>query len=307
MADVIFDAPIAQAPAKPSAVFRGLLHNPAILFGGTVIAIVLLMALLAPWLGTIDPTGINPIARNKVPGAEFFFRTDTGERIKMVAWFGTDGLGRDIYSRVVYGARVSLLVGVAVALISVVCGLFFGLLAGFFRLLDAVIMRIMDGLMAIPSILLAIALITLARPGLGIVIVAIIVPEVPRVVRVVRAVVLSIRGQPYIESAIAGGTKNMKLLLRHVLPNTLAPLIVQSTYVCASAMLIEAGLSFLGAGVPLEVPSWGNIISQGKTFFQIAPWTILIPGAFLAVTVLAVNLLGDGLRDRLDPRLARRL
>jgi len=168
-------------------------------------------------------------------------------------------------------------------------------------------MRVMDGIMAIPSILLAIALITLTRPGLGIVIVAIVIPEVPRIVRVVRAVVLSIRSQPYIESAIAGGTRNTRLLLRHVMPNTLAPLIVQSTYVCASAMLIEAGLSFLGAGVPPEVPSWGNIIAQGRTFFQIAPWTILIPGAFLALTVLAVNLRGDGLRDRLDPRLARRL
>ena len=182
-----------------------------------------------------------------------------------------------------------------------------GVFAGFLPRFDAFVMRVMDGLMAIPSILLAIALITLARPGLGIVIVAIVIPEVPRIVRVVRAVVLSIRSQPYIESAIAGGTKNWKLLTRHILPNTLAPLIVQSTYVCASAMLIEASLSFLGAGVPPEVPSWGNIIAQGRTFFQIAPWTIMIPGAFLAVTVLAVNLLGDGLRDRLDPRLARRL
>jgi peptide/nickel transport system permease protein len=182
-----------------------------------------------------------------------------------------------------------------------------GLLCGYFRALDAIVMRIMDGVMAIPSILLAIALITLTRPGLGIVIVAIVIPEVPRIVRVVRAVVLAIRAQPYIESAIAGGTRHVKLLWRHVLPNTLAPLIVQATYVCASAMLIEAGLSFLGAGVPPEVPSWGNIIAQGRTFFQIAPWSILIPGGFLALTVLAVNLLGDGLRDRLDPRLARRL
>ena len=168
-------------------------------------------------------------------------------------------------------------------------------------------MRVMDGIMAIPTILLAIALITLTRPGLGIVIVAIVIPEVPRIVRVVRSVVLSIRSQSYVESAIAGGTRNTKLLMRHILPNTLAPLIVQATYVCASAMLIEAGLSFLGAGVPPEIPSWGNIIAQGRTFFQIAPWSILIPGVFLAVTVLAVNMLGDGLRDRLDPRLARRM
>jgi peptide/nickel transport system permease protein len=147
----------------------------------------------------------------------------------------------------------------------------------------------------------------LTRPGLGIVIVAIVIPEVPRVARVVRSVVLSIRSQPYVESAVAGGTRSLKLLVRHILPNTLAPLIVQATYVCASAMLIEAGLSFLGAGVPPEIPSWGNIIAQGRTFFQIAPWSILIPGAFLALTVLAVNMLGDGLRDRLDPRLARRM
>jgi peptide/nickel transport system permease protein len=307
MADVIFDAPIAQAPAKPSAVFRGLLHNPAILFGGTVIAIVLLMALLAPWLGTIDPTGINPIARNKVPGAEFFFRTDTGERIKMVAWFGTDGLGRDIYSRVVYGARVSLLVGVAVALISVVCGLFFGLLAGFFRLLDAVIMRIMDGLMAIPAILLAIAMVSLFRSSVWTVIIAITVPQVPGVVRLVRSIVLSVREEPYVEAAVTLGTSTPKLLWRHVLPNTIAPMIVQGTFICASAILIEAILSFLGIGVPPEVPTWGNIMAEGRQVFSLFPHNIIYPGVFLAMTILAVNVLGDGLRDALDPKMAKRV
>ena len=307
MADVIFDSPIAQAPAKPSAVLRGLLHNPAILFGGTVIAIVLLMALLAPWLGTIDPTGINPIARNKVPGAEFFFRTDTGERIKMVAWFGTDGLGRDIYSRVVYGARVSLLVGVAVALISVVCGLFFGLLAGFFRLLDAVIMRIMDGLMAIPAILLAIAMVSLFRSSVLTVIIAITVPQIPGVVRLVRSIVLSVREEPYVEAAVTLGTSTPKLLWRHVLPNTIAPMIVQGTFICASAILIEAILSFLGIGVPPEIPTWGNIMAEGRQVFSLYPHNIIYPGVCLAFTILAVNVLGDGLRDTLDPKMAKRV
>ena len=220
MADVILDTPIAAAPAKPAAAFRKLLHNPAVMFGGAVIAIVLLMALLAPWLGTIDPTAINPIARNKVPGAEITLRTDTGERIKMIALFGTDSLGRDVYSRVVYGARISLLVGVSVALISVACGLFIGLLAGFFRILDAIIMRIMDGLMAIPAILLAIAMVSLFRSSVWTVIIAITVPQVPGVVRLVRSIVLSVREEPYVEAAVTLGTSTPKLLWRHVLPNT---------------------------------------------------------------------------------------
>jgi peptide/nickel transport system permease protein len=250
------------------------------------------MTLAAPLIAG-DPFRQTPINRLRPPSERY--------------WFGTDQYGRDVFSRTVYGARVSLIVGFGVAVLSSLIGLAIGLVCGYFRRIDGIVMRAMDGIMAIPSILLAIALITLTRPGLGIVIVAILIPEVPRVVRVVRSVVLSIRSQPYIESAIAGGTRNTKLLARHILPNTLAPLIVQATYVCASAMLIEAGLSFLGAGVPPEIPSWGNIIAQGRTFFQIAPWSILIPGAFLAATVLAVNMLGDGLRDRLDPRLARRL
>jgi peptide/nickel transport system permease protein len=295
MADVILDTPAAPAPVKPNAVLRGLLHNPAVLFGGTVIAIVLLMALLAPWLGTIDPTGINPIARNKVPGAEFFFRTDTGERIKMVAWFGTDGLGRDVYSRVVYGARVSLLVGVSVALISIVFGLFIGLLAGFFRLLDAIIMRIMDGLMAIPAILLAIAMVSLFRSSVWTVIIAITVPQVPGVVRLVRSIVLSVREEPYVEAAVTLGTSTPKLLWRHVLPNTIAPMIVQAI------------LSFLGIGVPPEVPTWGNIMAEGRQVFSLFPHNIIYPGVFLAMTILAVNILGDGLRDTLDPKMAKRV
>ena len=273
-------------------VVTAIRRNPTIFVGALLLSALVAVAIAAPWL-VGDPFRQAPINRLRPPSERF--------------WFGTDQFGRDVFTRTVYGARVSLVVGLSVAALASLIGLAIGLLCGYFRWLDGIAMRVMDGIMAIPTILLAIALITLTRPGLGIVIVAIVIPEVPRIVRVVRSVVLSIRGQPYVESAIAGGTRNTKLLVRHILPNTLAPLIVQATYVCASAMLIEAGLSFLGAGVPPEIPSWGNIIAQGRTFFQIAPWSILIPGAFLAVTVLAVNMLGDGLRDRLDPRLARRM
>ena len=280
---------IASPLARAATAIR---RNPTIFIGSVLLAALVALTLAAPWVAG-DPFRQAPVNRLRPPSEPF--------------WFGTDQFGRDVFSRTVYGARVSLIVGFAVAALSSLIGLAVGLVCGYFKRIDAVIMRAMDGIMAIPSILLAIALITLTRPGLGIVIAAIVIPEVPRVVRVVRSVVLSIRAQPYVESAIAGGTRNAKLLVRHILPNTLAPLIVQATYVCASAMLIEAGLSFLGAGVPPEIPSWGNIIAQGRTFFQIAPWSIFIPGAFLAVTVLAVNMLGDGLRDRLDPRLARRL
>ena len=279
-------------PPRRFSLATAIRRNPTIAFGGILLFLLVAVAVIGPsFVG--DPLKIAPVNRLRPPSERW--------------WFGTDQFGRDVFTRTIYGSRVSLIVGLSVGAFSSLLGLAMGLACGYFRRIDAVVMRVMDGLMAIPSILLAIALITLTRPGLGIVIVAIVIPEVPRIVRVVRSVVLSIRAQPYIESAIAGGTRNIKLLWRHVLPNTLAPLTVQATYVCASAMLIEAGLSFLGAGVPPEVPSWGNIIAQGRTFFQIAPWTILIPGGFLALTVLAVNLLGDGLRDRLDPRLARRL
>ena len=283
---------LIDEPKRRFSLWQAIRRNPTIAFGGVLLALLLLVAIFGPqFVG--DPFKISPRDRLRPPSERF--------------WFGTDQFGRDVFTRTVWGARVSLIVGLSVAAISSILGLVLGLLCGYFRRVDGLVMRVMDGVMAIPSILLAIALITLTKPGLGIVIVAIVIPEVPRIVRVVRSVVLSIRSQPYVESAIAGGTRSMRLLVRHVLPNTLAPLIVQATFVCASAMLIESGLSFLGAGVPPEVPSWGNIIAQGRTFFQIAPWNILIPGAFLAVTVLAVNLLGDGLRDRLDPRLARRL
>jgi peptide/nickel transport system permease protein len=234
-----------------------------------------------------------PANRLKPPSAEF--------------WFGTDPLGRDVFARSVYGARISLIVGLSVAVLSVTIGLVIGLAAGYFRGLDNFLMRIMDGLMAIPAILLAIALVSLNRASVGIVIIAITIPEIPRVVRLVRSVVLTTREQPYIEAAIGGGSRSGKIIVRHILPSTIAPLIVQATYITASAILVEAGLSFLGAGVPPEVATWGNMIASSRLLLARAPWTIFFPGACLALVVLAVNLLGDGLRDRLDPRLARRM
>ena len=207
----------------------------------------------------------------------------------------------------IYGARVSLIVGISVALISAASGLLIGIVTGYVRWLDNIVMRIMDGLMAVPAILLAIALVSLSKASLRTVILAIVIPEIPRVTRLVRSVVLSIREEPYVEAARALGAPLPLLLARHVLPNTLAPLVVQATFVCASAILVEAILSFLGVGIPPETPTWGNIMAEGRVLFRLFPHNILYPGVFLAATVLAVNMLGDGLRDTLDPRVGRRL
>jgi peptide/nickel transport system permease protein len=282
-------------------------QNRSVLMGGAILAVILLIGLTAPLLGTRDPAQIDPVSRNKRPGAVRVLTGADGREVTTTYWMGTDSLGRDIYSRVLYGARVSLLVGVSVALISVAVGLVIGLLAGYLRWLDGFVMRIMDGLMAVPAILLAIALVSLSTAGLRAVILAIVIPEVPRVVRLVRSVVLSIREEPYIEAAIALGARTVPLIVRHVLPNALAPLIVQATYVCASAIVIEAILSFLGVGIPPETPTWGNIMAEGRALFRVFPHNILFPGIFLAATVLAVNIMGDGLRDSLDPRLRKRL
>jgi peptide/nickel transport system permease protein len=179
--------------------------------------------------------------------------------------------------------------------------------AGYFRWIDAIVMRIMDGLMAIPGILLAIALVSISGASLMTVLIAITVPEVPRVVRLVRSIILSVRNEPYVEAAVSLGTPTLKLMLRHLVPNTMAPLIVQGTYVFASAILTEAILSFLGAGVPPETSSWGNIMAEGRSYFQLIPGLVLYPGLLLSLTVLSVNILGDALRDALDPRMSRRL
>jgi peptide/nickel transport system permease protein len=293
--------------AKPKSAFRRALREPSVIFGLIVLFIVIMAAMFAPYLGTVDPANISPAARNKIPGAEFTIRTDTGERISQVARFGTDSLGRDVYSRVIYGARVSIIVGFSVAMISVFIGTILGILAGFFRWLDPIIMRIMDGLMAIPGILLAIALVSLFRAGVLAVVIAIVVPEIPRVVRLVRSIVLGVREEPYIEAAVTLGTPTLSLLWRHVLPNAIAPLLVQGTFICASAILIEAILSFLGIGIPPEIPTWGNIMAEGRQVFRLLPHNILYPGIVLGFTILAVNVLGDGLRDTLDPKMAKRI
>jgi len=279
----------------------------SVLVGASMLAVIVAIGLLAPYLGTSNPARIDPVARNKRPGAERVVRNDDGTRTTRTYWMGTDSLGRDVYSRVIYGARVSLIVGISVALISAASGLLIGIVTGYVRWLDNIVMRIMDGLMAVPAILLAIALVSLSKASLRTVILAIVIPEVPRVTRLVRSVVLSIREEPYVEAARALGAPLPLLLARHVLPNTLAPLVVQATFVCASAILVEAILSFLGVGIPPETPTWGNIMAEGRVLFRLFPHNILYPGVFLAATVLAVNMLGDGLRDTLDPRVGRRL
>ena len=296
----------AGAPTRPT-VARRVVRSRSILAGGTMLALVVLMAILAPLLGTTDPSRVEPILRNKRPGTESTVRNADGSQTARTHWMGTDSLGRDIYSRVVYGARVSLVVGVTVALISASIGLVIGVVAGYLRRVDGIVMRVMDGLMSIPAILLAIGLVSVSRAGLRAVILAIVIPEVPRVVRLVRSVVLSIREEPYVEAAVALGARTPALLARHVMPNTAAPLIVQATFICASAILVEAILSFLGVGIPPATPTWGNIMAEGRTLFRLFPHNVLFPGLFLAVTVLAVNMLGDGLRDMLDPRTRKQL
>jgi peptide/nickel transport system permease protein len=281
-------------PVKVRRGFVGFLRrHPTVAIGGALLIVMLLIALFAPYLWTVDPTTLNMGRRTRAPSELY--------------WFGTDMLGRDIYSRVMYGARVSLTVGFSVAILASLAGLAIGLVSGMIRWADGLIMRVMDGLMSIPPILLAVALMALTRGSMQNVIMAITIAEIPRVSRLVRGVVLSLREQPYVDAAVAAGTRMPMIILRHILPNTLAPMTVQATYICASAMIIEAILSFIGAGVPPITPSWGNIMAEGRALWQVKPFIVFFPAIFLSITVLAVNLVGDGLRDALDPRMAKAL
>jgi len=284
-----------------------LWRNWSVRIGGLTLALLLLVAVLAPWLGTVDPTLFDAASRDLKPGAAGEIMTLDGEVLKHTFLMGSDSFGRDIYSRVLYGTRVSLVVGIAAALLAVVFGVLCGLAAGYIRWLDGPLMRVMDGIMAIPAILIAIAVVALWRASLPTVIVAIAIPEIPRVTRLVRSLVLTIREEPYVEAAVALGTPTYKIMFGHILPNTIAPLLVQATYVCAFSILLEAILSFLGVGLPPDIPTWGNIMAEGRVQFVAYPHNVFFPGIFLAVTVLAVNTLGDGLRDTLDPKMAKRI
>ncbi|MBI2468588.1 MAG: ABC transporter permease [Candidatus Rokubacteria bacterium] len=286
-ADLILAPPAAEQGALAQA-RRFVGRNPTLALGVLALVIVVVGGVFAPLWWTGDPQALRPAERLRPPSAEW--------------WFGSDQYGRDMYTRTIYGTRVSLTVGTAVSVTSLLLGTALGLVIGFYRRLDAVMMRVMDGLMAIPAILLALALMALLRGSVRNVIIALVIPEIPRVVRLVRASVLSLREAVMVEAARALGVGTPRILVRYILPALVAPLIVQATYICASAMLVEAYLSFLGAGTPPHIPSWGNIMAEGRAYVQLAFWIILFPGIFLAATVLAINLVGDGLRDLLKVR-----
>ena len=287
--------------------WQRLSRNTSVRVGGIVLALLVLISLAAPWMGTVDPTRFDPASRDLLPGQKGEITTLEGESLEHTFLMGSDSFGRDIYSRVIYGTQVSLIVGLFTAVVSMAFGVLLGLLAGYLRWLDGPLMRVMDGIMSIPAILIAIALVAMLKGSLLTVIVAIAIPEIPRVVRLVRSLVLTIREEPYVEAAVSLGTPTWKIMLRHILPNTIAPLIVQGTFICASGILVEAILSFLGVGLPPDIPTWGNVMAEGRAQFNEYPHNIFFPGIFLAVTVLAVNILGDGLRDTLDPKMAKRI
>ena len=296
----------SAAVVRQESAMQRLRRNWSVRIGGVVLLALIFIALAAPLLGTVDPTLFDAGSRDLTPGQSGEIITLDGDSIKHTFIMGSDSFGRDIYSRVLYGTRVSLMVGAFSAVVALVFGILLGLLSGYLRWLDGPLMRVMDGVMAIPAILIAIALVAMWRASLLSVIIAIAIPEIPRVTRLVRSLVLTIREEPYVEAAISLGTPAWKIMLFHILPNTVAPLLVQGTYICAAGILVEAILSFLGVGLPPDIPTWGNIMAEGRVQFVTFPHNVLFPGIFLALTVLAVNILGDGLRDTLDPKMARR-
>jgi peptide/nickel transport system permease protein len=290
-----------------AALSHRLWVHGSVRFGTAVLGLMLLVSLFAPWLGTVDPAAMDANHINKALGFAGEFALPDGSVVAHTFWLGTDSFGRDVYSRVLYGGRISLVVGVATALLALGLGGLCGMLAGYFRQVDMLLMRFMDGLMAIPAVLLAIALVAALGANVATVVIAIAIPEVPRVTRLVRSLVLTLREEPYVEAARALATPTPVILWRHILPNAMAPLLVQGTFVAASAVLTEAILSFLGLGLPPDVPTWGNIMAEGRTQFSQQPGHVLFPALFLVPTVLAINLLGDGLRDVLDPKFAKRV
>jgi peptide/nickel transport system permease protein len=284
-----------------------ILRNWSVRIGALALLLLICISIAAPWLGTVDPSLFDAASRDLRPGESGEILTLEGETLKHTFRMGSDSFGRDIYSRVIYGTRVSLIVGIATAALALAFGIVLGLCAGYLRWLDGPLMRVMDGLMAIPAILLAISLVALWRAGIGTVIAAIAITEIPRVTRLVRSLVLSIREEPYVEAAVSLGTPTAKIMFGHILPNCMAPLLVQGTYIVAFAILVESILSFLGVGLPPDIPTWGNIMAEGRVQFVAYPHNVFFPGVFLALTVLAVNILGDGLRDTLDPKMAKRV
>ena len=295
-----------QTEPRMNATLIRLSKNGAVRFGGSVLVLLVLIALAAPWLGTVDPAAMDASHIYAQAGTRAPFAMADGSSVPHALLMGGDSLGRDIWSRVVYGTRVSLLVGLFTAIVALALGVVAGTIAGYFRRADAILMRFMDGLMAIPAILLAIALVAALGAKVWTVVVAIAIPEVPRVTRLVRSLVLTLREEPFVEAARALATPTPVILVRHILPNAMAPMIVQGTFIMASAVLTEAILSFLGLGLPPDVPTWGNIMAEGRIAFSQYPGAVLWPALFLVPTVLAVNLLGDGLRDVLDPKFAKR-
>lgn len=285
-------SPIPMAGgAGRSDLFRILRQNKLAVLCGAVLATITIASLAAPWLIDSAMTQIRPRMRLQAPSE--------------LALFGTDAMGRDVFGLTLQGAKTSLLVGLLTAVFGGLIGTTIGLITGYFRRIDGFVMRVMDAIMAIPNILFAVAVVSLLGASLLTIVAALVFNEIPRVVRLVRSVVLTTREEPYVKAALGMSIPTRLVLIRHILPNCIAPLIVQITYIFAAAILSEAVLGFLGVGFPQGTPTWGNVLAEGRAVFLRAPWTIIAPGLMLAATVMAVNLLGDTLRDRLDPRLSR--